>query len=192
MRAFSAEWTIGGGANPGFHPGLAAYVEFGQQTSGFLVPSFRVGGAIQSFPWTRDEIVTTPGDISVDGTSYGTATFKSMVARLDACPMQWVSSQPWASDALAMQLCARFDAGRLDVQGNDWGQASARRFWAAAGSVLRLRWTFPHVFIEVNGGASFPITRERFFVNVPNQVLQVFDVPAVAATMGSGFGVFFL
>jgi hypothetical protein len=103
-----------------------------------------------------------------------------------------VASQPWASDTQVVQLCARLDAGRLDVDSNPLASpgVSLHRFWAAAGPILGLRWTFPHVYIEVNGGAVFPITRERFFGSVQREAVQVFDVPAVAGTMGSGFGVF--
>jgi hypothetical protein len=191
--AISAEGTLGGGAAPGAVPAVAAYIELLRDAPGAFEPSVRLGGEI-SATWTTsvmgpDTFVPRSG-LVLPGSTVGETTFQKLAARLDACPLRWLAARPWANDALSAQACARFEAGQLEAHARGFPNAKdARRLWAAAAPLLRLRWIFPAVFFEVEGGVVFPFARERFFME-PSTL--VFEVPAVTGTLGLGFGALFL
>ena len=112
---------------------------------------------------------------------------------MDACPWRAMLSRPWSDDAFTLQACARTDVGRLDVETPNLGipgtrTGEAKRLWLSPAALLRVRWTSPRFFVEVEGGVAFPLLRERFFL----QDALVFEVPPVAETTGFGLGWFFL
>ncbi len=169
--------TLDTGAIQSLDPGLAAYAELLDETPSFLAPSIRIGV----------EIGADQGDIFL-------TTVRRLVGRLDACSFRAVLSRPWSDDAFTLQPCARIDIGRIDVEASDpWAAVHAARLWVAPAGLLRLRWTSPRIFVELEGGVAVPLVRERFAfgpgVSTPS---PDFEVPPIALTTGLGFGVFIL
>ena len=172
----SGEGTLSKGAAPSLDPGLALYVEALDESPHFLAPSIRVGFEIGA----------------TEGVSYVSA-FKRIVGRLDACSLRAVLSRPWSDDAFTLEPCARLDVGRIVVGSTqDWGEVEARRLWIAPAALLRLRWTSPRFFVEAEGGAAFPLVRERFSFSGYVSGVPDFVVPPIAMTTGLGFGGFLL
>lgn len=112
----------------------------------------------------------------------GTATFTLTAGRLDAC-----ASVP-AKGALRAAACARLEAGELEVAGGaiDLSQ-TARRFWLAAGPVLRPEWAFVEpFFVEAEGALLLRATIDHFFF-LPQT--NVYQVPLIGLSGGVGIGV---
>ena len=168
---FSGEGTMSTGAVPSLDPGLAAYLELLDEIPSFFAPSIRLGV----------EISAKQGFAAADNVS-------RLVARLDACSFRAAATRPWSDDALTLEPCARIDVGRVDLQSWATGaQTRTERPWVAPAALLRLRWTSPGVFVELEGGALFPLIRDHFSVDGSS-----FAVPPIGATTGLGFGVFVL
>jgi hypothetical protein len=166
---FSGEGTVSTGAAASLDPGFAAYLELLDEIPSFFAPSIRLGA----------EISAKQSFAAVDNVS-------RLVARLDACSFRAVASRPWSDDALTLEPCARIDVGRLDVKGWATGmELNAEQLWVAPAALLRLRWTSPGVFVELEGGALFPLTRNPFSGDGSS-----FAVPPIGATSGLGFGVY--
>jgi hypothetical protein len=170
--------TLSAEAAPGLVPGVAGYLELYREGPSPFSPSFRIGAETGATSTIARSIV-----------DFGAPriTTEKTVGRVDACPFRWVAAQPWSQDELTVQTCARVDVGRLDAYSIDY-YTDAARPWAAVGALLRVRWVFPRLFIEYEAGAMFPLTRERFQISSTD----LFVVPAVAATMSVGVGVFIL
>jgi hypothetical protein len=167
----SGETTLSTGAVPSLDLGLAAYVELLDETPSFLTPSIRVGVDLSKNQ--GDEFFTT---------------VRRLVGRLDVCSFRLVLSRPWSDDAFTLQPCARLDVGRTDVEAFDtWAEVDAARLWVAPAALLRLRWTSPRIFVELEGGVAVPLVREHFMTPESD-----FEVPPIALTTGLGFGVFLL
>jgi hypothetical protein len=110
-----------------------------------------------------------------------------------------VLSVAWSDQAFTLEPCVRIDVGRLGVQA--WNPSSnsgpglmveteqieSARLWLAPAGLLRLRWTSSAVFVEIEGGVTVPLARDRF----TGYGLD-FTVPPVGATAGLGFGVYVL
>jgi hypothetical protein len=171
----SSEGTLDKGVGQTVDPGLAAYVELTDDARRFFVPSIRIG---VEFP--LDQSPTTAGGFDCCGT---TNTYRRIVGRLDACPLRSVASRSWSSDAFTAAVCARLDVGRLRAEGP---VVEVDRPWVAPGALLRVRWTSPRFFVELEAGVAFPLVRESFASGSAN------EVPAAAEVGGLGFGVFFL
>jgi hypothetical protein len=167
----SGGFTLSGDVSPSSDPAFAAYVEVLDETPRFLAPSIRVG------------VELAPGE------SILFTTFSKVVGRVDACPLRGMLARPWSDDAFTLQACARIDVGRLQFGNQDPGAVEARRLWIAPAGLLRLRWTSPRFFGEVEGGISFPLVRES--LSVDGQAPE-FEIPSRAATTGLAFGVFIL
>lgn len=177
----SGEGTLNTLAISSPDPGFAAYVELLDETPGVFAPSIRLGA-----------------EISVDQpNALANSVVRRFVGRLDACPLRGALSVAWSDQAFTLEPCVRIDVGRLGVQA--WSpssvsgllpeteQVESSRLWVAPASLLRLRWTSPAVFVEVEGGVTVPLTRERF----TGYGLD-FTVPPIGATAGLGFGVYVL
>ena len=173
----SGETTLGTGAMPYLDLGLAAYAELLDETPSFLTPSIRIGL----------DLSKNQGDGFV-------TTVRRVVGRLDACSLRLVLSRPWSDDAFTLQPCARIDVGRIGVEASEpWAEVETARLWVAPAGLVRLRWTSPRVFIELEGGVAVPLVRERFaFASGLSSPSPDFEVPPIALTTGFGFGVFIL
>jgi hypothetical protein len=172
----SGEGLLGTGAKPVMNSGFAAYVELLRDTPSAFAPAIRVG-------FQRD---TDQGwsDLSF---------VRRTVGRIDACPLRGVVMRPWSTDAFTLQLCARVDIGKMDVM--TWAQGSEldeQQLWLATAGLLRLRWTSPLVFVEVEGGPVVPLVRPVFTFGKDPDDPRNFETPSVAGTAGAGVGVFFL
>ncbi len=172
----SLEGTLSTGAMPSLDPGLAAYVELLDETPSFFAPSIRLGaesGASQGGQFSNSTI------------------YRRFVGRLDACPFRGMLARPWSDDAFTLQTCLRIDVGRIEVdESESWAKADAARLWVAPAGLLRLRWTSPSLFVELEGGIAFPLVREHFFAGGAYADNLDFEVPPRAMTTGLGFGVF--
>jgi hypothetical protein len=173
----SGETTLSTGAIPSLDLGLAAYAELLDETPSFLAPSIRVGV-----------------DLSKNQGDGFLTTVRRLVGRLDVCSFRLVLSRPWSDDAFTLQPCARIDVGRIDVEASEpWAEVDTTRLWIAPAGLLRLRWTSPRMFVELEGGAAVPLVRERFaFGPEISNPSSDFEVPPIALTTGLGFGVFIL
>ncbi len=172
----SAEGTLSTGAMPSLDPGLAAYVELLDETPRFLSPSIRLGAET---------------GLSQGGPFPDSVIFRRFVGRLDACPFRGVLARPWSDDAFTLQPCVRLDIGRIEVEESEsWATVDAARLWVAPAGLLRLRWTSPHLFVEAEGGISFPLVREHFSTGGSYAENLDFEVPPRAMTSGLGLGAF--
>jgi hypothetical protein len=124
----------------------------------------------------------------VDGTAtarHGSAELELIAARLAACPL---GVQP--GRALDLRLCATAELGRL--RGNGFATAapaSKAILWSSAGVDLQAAYELlAPLWIGLEGGFTFPFTRERFYVD-PNETLH--RVPAWGLAFGAGIGLRF-
>jgi hypothetical protein len=178
----SGEGVLGTGAVPVMNSGLAAYAELFEETPALFAPAVRVG-----FQLDRGQSLTDPGvpDVGVRRT----------VGRVDACPLRVVASRPWATDAFTVQLCARVDVGKMDVQTWVRGtQVDEPQLWLATAGLFRFRWMTKAFFVELEGGVVVPIARTLFtFGTDPYPVdPRDFEIPQLAGTTGLGLGLIFL
>jgi hypothetical protein len=145
---------------------------------GAFAPSLRLG-----FERTlaSDSVGRAPGP---------TASVSRTLGRAEACPVRWKTTQRrWSpTTTVAAHLCARGEVGVLDVQPGD-GKADVSRPWVATAGTLRLRATWSFLFLDLEGGATFPLVRDRFFFE---PATNVYEVPPIAAAFELGFGGFFL
>jgi hypothetical protein len=176
--------TYSGEAGTRLVPGYAGFLELEYDRASVVSPSFRLGADIGS-SWTNAKpAMATFGMPPLPTPDLAT---QKTVARLEGCPFRWVAAQPWATDALTAQTCARVDVGRLDAYSSTFSTDSVRP-WVAVGATLRARWAFPRVFFEYEGGAMFPLIRERYYA----LTTELFAVPAAAFVMNFGIGGFIL
>lgn len=123
-----------------------------------------------------------------DGTAtarHGSAELELVAARLAVCPL---GVQPYSS--LDLRLCATAELGRLRGSGFAT-DAPARKaiVWSSAGVDLQARYALLQpLWVGLEGGFTFPFTRERFYVE-PNETLH--DVPAWGLAFGAGLGLRF-
>jgi hypothetical protein len=179
------------GTFPGVASGGAAYLEVFRDAPGAFAPSVRVGVGVGGW---HVNLKSQPTTIALSGgetldlgvSQIGSVGFATRIVRLDACPLRGIASTPWASDALTAQACGRFDGGEVLADSTSVPDFRPyRRLWAAAGALLRVRWMLPRYFFEIEGGATFPLTRERVFIE---PATQGFEVPAVAPEVALGAG----
>ncbi|HEY5241547.1 MAG TPA: hypothetical protein VIJ22_08785 [Polyangiaceae bacterium] len=138
--------------------------------SGFLAWTFRAG---------FERASSGP----VDAGNGATADFTWTVGILDVCPTRWTLG------ALSLEPCVRAEAGVLEGAGG--GIVPARDLkppWVAVGPTGRARlFVAGPIFLELDAGARFPLTRTRYFFE-PDETV---DQPPVAGgwTAGAGLGV---
>jgi hypothetical protein len=99
----------------------------------------------------------------------------------------------WVLGSLQVRVpCLEGEGGVLRAVGNNLvtpGQAS--RPWVDIGATAGVQWTlFWPIFVLVDGGALFPVTRDHFHIDGPD--LTVHDVPAVGERIEGSLGVRFL
>jgi hypothetical protein len=179
----SGEGTLSTGAIPSVDPGFAAYLELLDEKPSLFAPSIRLGAEVGENQMNdiRNSVVSR------------------IVGRLDACSFRGMLSQPWSDQAFTLEPCLRIDVGRLGVQ--SWPvsstptpdgspvltQVETSRLWVAPAGLVRLRWTTPGIFVEIEGGVTVPLTREHF-----SGYALDFTVPPIGATTGVGFGIYVL
>jgi hypothetical protein len=172
----SLEGTESTGVMPWLDSAFAVYVELQDEIPSFLAPSIRLG--------------TETGATQHDG--LGT-TAQRFVVRLDACSLRAVASSIWSDDTFTLEPCARVDIGRVDFESSFSG-THAKWLWIEPATLLRLRWTTPTLFVELEGGVTFPLNQAHwatpsaspFSARMPD-----FVTPRIGATTGLGFGVYY-
>ena len=175
----SAEGVVGGLGSLGL--GLAAYVEVIRDVPDGFAPALRLGVEVAQ----GDAGYSPNADFSGDGVS-----LSRRVVRLDACPLRLVAVRPWSPSPLEAWVCARLDAGVLDVSAPNLPTPSQiERAWMAAASLVHVRWVARRLFVDLEGGVGFPLLRERFYVEPSTSAYQV---PTVTGTGGLAVGVYFL
>lgn len=123
-----------------------------------------------------------------DGTAtsaHGSAELQLATARLAACPL---GVQP--GSAFDLRLCATAELGRLRGSGfATAARASKAIVWSSAGIELHARYELLEpLWVGLEGGFTFPFTRERFYVD-PDETLH--RVPAWGLVFGAGLGLRF-
>jgi hypothetical protein len=115
----------------------------------------------------------------------GAARFARTTATLDACPFRW---RP--SPSVALVPCAGFEIGSLTSDGRATvDPESVARLWSAAGLVERVVWEpVGPLVIELEGRATVPLTRDRFYFRPAD---DVFEAPILAFSAGLTAGVRF-
>lgn len=125
------------------------------------------------------------GDIAVRG---GEAWFLQAIGRIEGCPVRVRFGGRWA-----FAPCVEVEAGVLRGQGVLQSPLTyvdaASVPWAGAGLLPRLEVGFGPLALEVRGGPVFPLVRQEFVFKTPFS--DVYDVPAVTATVSAGLGVRF-
>jgi hypothetical protein len=176
----SAEGSVSTVALSSPDPGFAAYVELLDSSPSLFAPSIRLGAEISA---------NQPNELA-------NSVVRRFVGRLDACALRGELPVLGYDEAFTLEPCLRIDVGRLGVQ--YWlpssgpsasqvavtEQVQTARLWLAPAGLLRLRWTSRAVFVEVEGGVTVPLVRERF----TGYGLD-FTVPAIGATAGLGLGI---
>jgi hypothetical protein len=122
------------------------------------------------------------GAIDVGGPS---ASFKGTLGVAEACPHRWVVGN------VALEPCARFEAGSLQGTGSNVAPArDSTRAWLAAGAVGRAEWAFVSpMFLDLEAGVRFPLVRTTFYFE-PATV--IYTPPSVGTVVSAGLGVRFL
>lgn len=123
--------------------------------------------------------------------STSNVTFTWVAGRLDACPIAW---RPWQS--LALRPCAALDAGMLRADPDASSALATRqgqsRIWLSADALARVEWHSGLLLLRLEGGARFPLVRDRFVFNrAGGGENPVHDVPALGGFAGAGAGVRF-
>ncbi|MDB5221245.1 MAG: hypothetical protein JWO86_9172 [Myxococcaceae bacterium] len=115
----------------------------------------------------------------------GSARFARTTMTFDGCPVRWR-----ATPSLALVPCATFEIGSLTSDGRATvDPESSARLWVAAGLSGRLVWEpFGPIVFELEGRATAPFTRDRFFFRPAD---DVFQAPIVAFSGGFTGGVRF-
>jgi hypothetical protein len=170
--ARSRGWQFGFGIDvgvatavaPSAAPTLQPSVAFSDDAARIVAPAFRLS------------VMRSTG--STVQTRLGQAEFVWTAARLSVCPLKWP-----ARSALELRPCAILDAGVLNGNGSKTNNpASAAARWLAPGLTLRLSYhPVAALSLELEGGATFPLQRDRFFFS-PD--VQAFHVPP-AGVIGS-------
>jgi hypothetical protein len=114
------------------------------------------------------------------------ATFAMIAGRFELCPARIGPRDAW------LRACLVTDVGLLRGQGVDVAHPYlAKEAWLDAGAIGRARWSPPgtRLFLELAGGAVFPITQPTFVYLRPRVVVQ--PATSVAATVSAGAGVHF-
>jgi hypothetical protein len=179
MRAPSWRFSAGvaiaafGGIAPPLAAGSTLFLEAARVDRSALAfaPSIRLA-AIQA-------------DSGYAGLAPVVARFQLWMARAELCPVRLVFA-PGAS----IGACASFDAGTILAEGGgSMASGSQQRPWAAPGLGGRLRWAFfEDVELQIEGGGSFPLVRDTFFV-APE--IDVHNVPGAAGWLAGGVGMHF-
>ena len=150
----------------------------------FFLEAARVDrGALAFAPSLRlTAIQADSGYVSV---APAVARFQLRMARAEICPARLLLAA-----SVSLGACASFDVGAVLAEG--WGVSesqSRQRPWAAPGVGGRLRWAIAEeIELQIEGGGSFPLVRDTFFV-APNT--DVHAVPAAAGWLAGGVGVHF-
>jgi hypothetical protein len=186
--AFRAGVT--GAVTPVALPTLGASVEVAVATSVFA-----------SAPSRRSGLRTSPSIIAPSVSAF----LRHGAAHDLVAPLASTVSFDWTSGGLqlcALRLtlnslelrlpCVEGEAGVLRaVGGNLVTPGEASRAWVDVGASVGLRWTpFSPIFVLVDGGALFPLTRDRFHIDGPD--VTVHDVPPAAGRVEGALGVRFL
>jgi hypothetical protein len=160
--------VIAGGVAPSLAPGLRGFGEVGAPVAEPFIPSLRL-----SFAWTTDTHAQS---------AVGDTRFSFLSGRAEACPLRFGTK-------LALVVCSSFDVGRVAGDTRPAGTGLQERLWLAPGVVLRLAWAAtPFLDLELEGGATFPLFRYRFFVTPDSTVHQV---PSVTGSGGLGLALRF-
>lgn len=130
------------------------------------------------------EVAVELTDATATGT-HGSAELQLVTARLAACPL---GLQP--ARALDLRVCATAELGRLRGSGfATAARASKAILWSSAGPELQARYELlKPLWVGLEGGFTFPFTRERFYVE-PGETLH--RVPAWGLAFGVGLGLRF-
>jgi hypothetical protein len=177
------------GSRPATHSlsaGADLAVGTGVAPQALLAPSLFVGwtplGAWIVAPSIRAQFVRTDtGTLDVTG---GGARFTWTAGRVDACGMFD------ATAALRVGPCARFEAGLLEVSGENVPAAQTQQSpWLAAGLVAHIEWTLiGPLFLDSEVGPLFHVTAHRFFFRPDT---TAYKVPFLGMDADLGLGVQF-
>jgi len=122
--------------------------------------------------------------------SGGTAHFGWWLVTAEAC-VRWSLVRDSSGRTFAVAPCARAGVGMLRVDGSDvFSPRGEGRAWLDLGSLVRVRWAPLRIgFIELTGGAVFPLTRDRFHFDNPDTTVH--RAALVGALVGGDVGVHF-
>jgi hypothetical protein len=157
---------VGEGLTPNGGVALLYGIEVVLEREELFAPSLRLSG----YNVLGNEVTT----------AIGKARFDWTLARVSLCPLRWSVA------FLAIRPCALVDVGRLHSEGYDTSRPEEHAsFWAALGAAARAE-VRPHriLAIEVELGASFPLSNERFFFD---PAVDAYEVnPGVYGLVGIG------
>lgn len=172
-----AKWRVGMGVallatdTVAPDPVLSAmpFVDLALDTINLLAPSVRLG--------------VTRAKSGVLSTSKGDAQLTWTAVRATACPIRWPSE-----GAAWLRPCGSMDLGRLSGTGRHTvDPATEFGLWWALGTTMRAGLDlFDTLRVELEGGAIFPLTRDRFYFD-PD--ITAHEVPAAGFTGAIGVGV---
>jgi hypothetical protein len=184
----AAEGTVNGLGSAGL--GLAAYLEVIRDVPDGFAPALRLG--VEFVRSTASVATNVPSQFAgaLTASSNETASLTRRVVRFDACPVRAVAARPWSPSPIEAWACARLDAGVLDAIALNLPNArDMQRAWVAVGGLAHLRWVVSRVFLDLEGGITFPVVREQFYVE-PSTL--VYRVPVVTGAGGLALGAYFL
>jgi len=125
---------------------------------GGIEPEWRLGGSY-----------STSADASRGG---ATVTFVNVLGLLEGCP------HTLHAGSLDLLPCLRVDAGGRSTNGRGIPNARAQlRPWLSFDALAHVRWhLLPAIYLEIGGGAVFPVWRDRVFFEPDITVHQVPNV----------------
>jgi hypothetical protein len=164
-------FTLLGAVAPGILPGAEGFLALERTGSATLSPAFRLSAL-----WAESGAIRRGPAL---------ASFTWMAWRLEGCPLRFTPSA-----RVRLSPCGLLDAGMLQAEGR--GRAAAGRSlrpWIAPGLLGRLELeATKELFFEVEGGATFPLVRDTFYIAPATDVHRV---PVAGALFAAGAGVRF-
>lgn len=164
--------TVQSAIAPGVTPGFSIGARLGQDRTDLVSPVVGIDAEYAA----SDAIET----------KLGSASFTWFAARTWLCPLRW----PAAPESFGARPCVFFDAGVLRGAGDNTYDARVQTMpWFSAGAFGRLEWRATSAFsFELQGGAGFPLYRDRF-VFLPDVVAH--EIPPVALFASAGVSIWF-
>ena len=174
-------WRFGAGVSGGVESSVAPDVV---ATAAVQLETVLGGPGIFS-PRLAVAVVRSAGDTVT--TPAGAAHFAWTAARIDACPVRLPSS-----GRFALRPCLSFDAGVLDVTGEQTYRASSTRLtWLALGGVVRAEYLpVTPLTLGLDAGVVVPFVHDRFYFD-PGGPAETLRVPRAGLTLRAGLSVFF-
>lgn len=149
-------------------------------------PQIRVGGGLALLLGLGDDLTLAAGATRFPPRQQGETSFGAWVGH---------GSLAWSLAQLGIArpfVTASYEAGVVESAGTGLAHSVlAERPWQAAGLGLGLRLETQAAFLELSGGAIFPVSRQRYLVSdTVGRASTLYEVPSIGLKQETRLGVF--